>query len=90
MIWWNSRANMGQKYSYLEGLMQGEADALMSAFAGVPEIYDVWCGRVKGEDAVRRFIERAKTWLRQNSKGIEIEAIVDTGDYISEESILLF
>jgi len=33
MIWWNSQSNEGQKYSYLEGLMQGERDALINAFA---------------------------------------------------------
>jgi hypothetical protein len=90
MIWWNSQANEGLKYSYLEGLMLGEPEALLRAFSGTPEIYDVWHGRVKGEDAARRFIERAGAWLRQNSKGIEVENVVDTGDYIAEESILRF
>ena len=90
MIWWNRQSNEGQKYSYVEGHMRGEPDALISAFAGVPEIYDPWKGRVKGEDAVRRFIEKAKMWLRQNSKGIDAGAIVDTGDYVSEEAVLHF
>lgn len=90
MIWWNKQSNEGQKYSYIEGLMQGEPDAIISAFAGVPEIYDPWKGRIRGEDAARRFIEKAKTWLRQNSKSIDAGAIIDTGDYVSEESVLHF
>ena len=43
---------------FFDGLVTGEIDALIESFSGVPEVHHPVRGRIRGESAFRRFVDR--------------------------------
>jgi SnoaL-like domain len=56
---------------YFDGLMTGEIDALVGSFAGEPELYHPWRGRVKGERAFRSLVAETNAWIAQRHVSVE-------------------
>jgi len=56
---------------YFDGLLAGEADALVESFAGEPELYDPVRGRIKGADAFRAFVSDTRAWLVARNVSVE-------------------
>jgi hypothetical protein len=56
---------------YFDGLLLGDPEPLVRSFAGPPELYDPFSGRVKGERAFRAFVTRTSAWLTRRSVRIE-------------------
>jgi hypothetical protein len=56
---------------YFDGLMAGEPDALVSSFAGVPELHDPVRGLVKGRRDFEAFVSEMSSWLRQHNVSVE-------------------
>jgi len=49
---------------YYDGLMAGEADALIRSFAGEPVLHDPLHGRVRGARAFEAYVTELRSWLR--------------------------
>jgi SnoaL-like domain len=56
---------------YFDGLMAGEADALIDSFASVPEVHVPVRGRVKGTRAFAAFVAETRSWLAQHNVSVE-------------------
>jgi hypothetical protein len=53
--------------------MTGEIDALLESFSGVPEVHHPVRGRIKGENAFRRFVTDMTSWLAK--RNVEVENV---------------
>jgi hypothetical protein len=49
---------------FYDGILAGEPEALVAAFAGEPEIFHPVRGRIKGEWQLRAFADEAAGWMR--------------------------
>jgi hypothetical protein len=58
---------------FFDGLMTGEIDALLESFSGVPEVHHPVRGRIKGENAFRRFVTDTTSWLAE--RNVEVESV---------------
>jgi hypothetical protein len=58
---------------YFDGLLTGEADALVGSFAGEPELHHPVRGRIKGEVAFRRFVD--DVGRRLNASNVTIDDV---------------
>jgi hypothetical protein len=56
---------------YFDGLLTGEIDALLAAFASEPELHHPVRGRVKGERAFRRYVADTQAWLADRNGEVE-------------------
>ena len=56
---------------FFDGLLSGEVDALIESFSGVPEVHHPVRGRIRGESAFRRFVDRDDLWLAERKAEVE-------------------
>ena len=56
---------------YFDGLLTGEVDALVAAFASEPELHHPVRGRIKGERAFRRYVADTQAWLADRHGDVE-------------------
>lgn len=62
---------------FMDGLLAGEPDALVGAFAGEPLIFHPFRGRIRGEWELRAFAAEAAGWMRsRNAKATELLHVV--------------
>ncbi len=52
---------------FFDGLMTGEMDALLGAFAGEPELHHPVRGRIRGASAFERFVTETQAWLTERN-----------------------
>lgn len=74
--------------SYFAGLMAGEMDALISSFAGEPELHHPVRGRVKGARAFAAFVAESNAWLERREISIEDVDVVITEHRGVEEVVV--
>ena len=73
---------------YFDGLLSGELDALIGSFAGEPELYHPFRGRIKGTRAFEAYVADTNAWLRQSNASIEDVSRVITKQRGFEEVIV--
>ncbi|HEY6758452.1 MAG TPA: nuclear transport factor 2 family protein [Baekduia sp.] len=73
---------------FFDGLMAGEVDALVESFAGVPELQHPVRGRIRGERAVRHYVEDTAAWLAARACEVEMVNVVATDGRGAEEVVL--
>jgi SnoaL-like protein len=73
---------------YFDGLLSGELDALIGSFAGEPELYHPFRGRIKGTRAFEAYVADTNAWLRQSNASIEDVSRVITAQRGFEEVIV--
>jgi hypothetical protein len=73
---------------YFAGLMTGETDALISSFAGDPELHHPIRGRVKGARAFAAYVAATNAWIEERSVSIEDVDHVITEQRGVEEVVL--
>jgi SnoaL-like domain len=56
---------------YFYGLLAGEPDALVSSFAGEPELHHPVRGRIKGKRAFKAFVAEQNAWLTRHNVSVE-------------------
>jgi hypothetical protein len=56
---------------FFDGLMEGEPDALVKSFAGVPELHHPVRGRIRGARAFETYVIETKAWLSQRNISVE-------------------
>jgi hypothetical protein len=62
---------------FFDGLMAGDVDALVTSFAGEPELYDPVRGRIKGVQAFRAYVAEMGAWFAQRDVSVEdVERVV--------------
>jgi ketosteroid isomerase-like protein len=65
---------------YFDGLLAGDAEALVESFADEPEVHDPVRGRIKGVTAFRAYVAEASAWLRQHHTSVEdVEHVILQG-----------
>ena len=67
----HQRHDVVEAVPYFSGLMAGETDALISSFAGEPELHHPILGRVKGVRAIARFATHMDAWLAGHKASVE-------------------
>jgi hypothetical protein len=73
---------------YFDGLMAGEPDALLSSFAGDPELHHPTRGRIKGVRAFEAFYTETNAWLADRNVSVEDVEYVITEPRGFEEVVL--
>lgn len=73
---------------YFPGLLAGEPDALISSFAGEPELHHPLRGRIKGARAFAEFVGETTAWIAERDIAIEDVDHVVTGTRGFEEVVL--
>jgi hypothetical protein len=73
---------------FFDGLFTGEIDALIESFSGVPEVHHPVRGRIRGEDAFRRFVTDMSSWLADRSVEVEHVNVLITDARGVEEVVL--
>ena len=73
---------------YFDGLLAGEADALVGSFAGEPELHHPVRGRIKGEAAFRQFVDDVRSRLHARNVTIDDVNFVITPPRGVEEVLL--
>ena len=73
---------------FFDGLFTGEVDALIESFSGVPEVHHPVRGRIRGEDAFRRFVTDMSSWLADRRVDVEHVDLLITDARGVEEVVL--
>ena len=73
---------------FFDGLFTGEVDALIESFSGVPEVHHPVRGRIRGEDAFRRFVTDKSSWLADRRVDVEHVDLLITDARGVEEVVL--
>jgi SnoaL-like domain len=62
---------------YFDGIMTGETDALVAAFAGEPEIHHPVQGRIRGKRAFEAYVADTKAWLADANAELETVELIE-------------
>jgi hypothetical protein len=73
---------------FFDGLLAGEFDALVTSFAGEPEVHDPVRGRIRGERAFKLLVDEMLDWLRERNVSVEDARHVITKQRGFEETVL--
>src|SRR3954454_1061363 len=73
---------------FFDGLVSGEADALVGSFAGEPELHHPARGRIRGERAFLRFVADMQAWLAERNVRVEDVGVILTRPRGAEEVVL--
>jgi hypothetical protein len=84
-IWEDRRFRSAAVVPFFQGVMTGEAHALIESFAGEPEVHHPVRGRVKGVAAFERFIDETNTWLADHDGAVEnVDLVITPGRGVEE------
>ena len=83
-VWTTPDATTG----YLDHLLKGDSAALLAAFAGEPAIDDPIGGRVRGRDALDRFVAERHAWLVERAARLELVRTTTDGRRTVMEALL--
>lgn len=74
--------------SYLDGLLAGDVDGLLEAFAGEPVVDDPLRGHVRGTADFKRFVKTQHAWLRERAARLEPLRTTRTGHRTVFEALM--
>jgi len=81
----NARHERLAAVPYFAGIMAGETEALVTSFAGEPQLHHPIRGRVKGARAFERFVADTNAWLAERSASVDdVDLIVTAGRTVEE------
>ncbi len=82
------RLQRDERVPFFAGVMTGELAALVGSFAGPPELHHPVRGRVKGDQAFRRFAGDVKAWMERHDVAVEDVDVIVTRARAVEEVVL--